>query len=294
MTRAMPNLFVIGAPKCGTTALCSYLQDHPQVFVCATKEPHFYSSDLLGGFPGSRDDYLALFEPALDTHRWRVDGSTAYLRSACAIDNILADQPDARFIAMLRNPVEMAFSLHAERIRHFDEDVMSFRDALDLEPLRAAGQCVPRECPEPKLLQYRWFCMLGEQVDHAMQRIPAGRLHLVFHDDFERSPMREYRRVLEFLGLPGDGRTEFPRINARRRFRWPALELGLRAIRRGRQRLGLTRGLGIHRLVNRYNLVPEAPRLPPDIRHELAAHFAADVALLERLVGRDLHHWLEA
>lgn len=290
--RAGPNLFVVGAPKSGTTALCRYLQDHPDVFVCTPKEPHFHSTDLLGGFKGTRDDYLALFAPG-GGHRWRVDGSTAYLRSATAIPNILADDPDARFIAMLRNPVDMAFSLHAERIRHFDEDVMSFAEALELEPLRAQGLHVPKDCPEPKLLQYRWFCRLGEQVERAMALVPPGNLHLVFFDDFERSPAAEYRRVLGFIGVPDDGRTDFAPVNVRRSFRWPALELSLRAVRRVRQRLGLTRGLGIHRLVNRYNLAPERVPMPPAVRAGLARHFADDVALLARLTGRDLGHWID-
>ena len=93
---------ILGAPKCGTTALYAYLRTNPQVFMPQIKEPHFYSDDIarfddgLNRPPQSRQDYCEMFASAAD-EQLLGEASTLYLFSERAVPNILKDSPDARF-----------------------------------------------------------------------------------------------------------------------------------------------------------------------------------------------------
>ena len=99
-----PDFFIIGAPKCGTTALAHYLSEHPQVCFSYPKEPYYWADD----FPGiqrrfgirSLEKYLQLFEPSSSIKTAFGEGSTIYLASSTAVDRILQFKPDAKFIVM--------------------------------------------------------------------------------------------------------------------------------------------------------------------------------------------------
>ena len=117
MRGRVPDFFIIGAPKSGTTSLSEYLRAHPGIFFSQPKEPFFYSEDYTHpGRISRRGDYLALFAGA-PPGALLGEGSTWYLRSAVAVPRILQDNPDARFIVMLREPLAMLRSLHAHQLR---------------------------------------------------------------------------------------------------------------------------------------------------------------------------------
>src|SRR5215208_1272534 len=104
-----PNLFIIGAPKSGTTSLHRYLQEHPQIYMSRTKEPGYFApdvegsrSDLLFKHPDAEPEYLALFANATN-QKWVGESSTTYLMSRRAPSLIDDFAPDARLIAMVRN-----------------------------------------------------------------------------------------------------------------------------------------------------------------------------------------------
>ena len=141
----MPDFFIAGAPKCGTTALFSYLQTHPGIFLPAerpgtsrlsAKEPHYYCTD----FPNyrrcrSREDYLRLFTDAA-AGTLVGEASVWYLYSEVAIPRIMAEIPKAKFIVLLRNPVNMAHSLHNLLYHTLDEDIADFGCAWEAGPAR--------------------------------------------------------------------------------------------------------------------------------------------------------------
>src|SRR4051812_29453240 len=103
----MPDFFIVGAPKCGTTALYEYLASHPYVFMPKTKDPHFFCEDMVGSrHAADLKDYLALFSDA-GPDQIVGEASVWYLFSEVAISKIFALRPDAKFIVMLRDPVEV-------------------------------------------------------------------------------------------------------------------------------------------------------------------------------------------
>ena len=137
-----PNLFIIGAPKCATSSLATYLAEHPAVFLSTPKEPFFWSEDypeLRNRFGmNSLDAYMKLFEPA-DGESIIAEGSTNYLRSEVAVRNIMEFNPDAKFIVMLRDPVQVAHAFHSEVLFSAIEDVEDFEHAWRLQDDRKLG-----------------------------------------------------------------------------------------------------------------------------------------------------------
>src|SRR5271157_2660061 len=106
----LPNLFVLGAPKCGTTALCNYLRQHPDIYV-PPKEMHFFGSDLsFLNKPRVTADVMRTTYEGSQGLRYRSDCAIWYLYSQTAAEEISQVSPDARCIALLRSPAEMVYS----------------------------------------------------------------------------------------------------------------------------------------------------------------------------------------
>jgi hypothetical protein len=298
-----PTFFLIGAPKCGTSALAHYLGEHPQVAFSAPKEPYYWADD----FPGIQERFgistLSKYEQLFQDVPPKVvaagEGSTIYLASTCAVERILNYQPEAKFIAMLRNPVELASSLHLQQISQLNEDEYSFRTAWHLQEERSRNSQLPRDCFEPRLLQYRQIATLGFQVDELFRKVARDRIHFIFYDDFQKKVLECYRDTLRFLDASSDNRTEFPRINEGKlpRFKW------LSGILNGRTGTKVSRFLkrnlkgnfrtfadGTKRLLTTKPHTREA--LPDELRRQIQQEFRQDIKLLSDRTGRDLMHWL--
>ena len=218
MNSSNPNLFIIGAPKCGTTALAAYLDQHPQVFVSDPKEPFYWSSD----YPGLRrrhgidslDRYLELFAEATDQHRIVGEGSTNYLRSSEAIPQILKFNPDAHFIAMLRNPVEVVHAFHSELFFSYIEYVADFETAWRLQADRRRGASMPPRCEAPQFLQYADVASYATQIERFFELVPASQRHVIVFDDFKSDTARVFDEMQRFLGLEPIAKDSFERVNA--------------------------------------------------------------------------------
>lgn len=297
----MPDFFIIGAPKCGTTALRSYLSAHPNIFMPSSKEPHFFSYDL----PGRRDviderEYLMLFASA---PRGVTIGekSASYLFSQVAIGEIMKQSPEARMIAILRNPIDMVRAFHSERLYNLNEDVADFAQAWDLQEERGRGQHIPRHCREAKMLQYREVCGFAKQIRRLFAEVPEPQRLVLIFEEFVKKPRETYASILRFLDLPDDGRHEFPRVKANRVLRSRRLAELHRSARDcfGRCYLPaktVMNALGLHPsvLLSRWNQVPQerAPLSEP-LRRRLASELTAEVREIELLLGRRLDCWID-
>lgn len=297
-----PNFFLIGAPKCGTTALCHYLGEHPQVFLSTPKEPHYFATDLAGYREvKSRREYERLFAAALPEQRRIGEASVFYLYSHDAPERIHEYAPDAHIIIMLRNPLDLVTSLHAQLCYSRDENEKSLDKAWHLVHRRRAGACIPPLCRDPQVLLYDQIARLGEQTQRWLKRFPAEQITFVRFDDFAASPDRAYRQVLEFLGLPDDGRREFPRVNGRKSQRVDAIadftERTPRTLVRfamGAKRLLGIRRWGVLDALRRWNTAADAPRaLSDELKHDILATYEDDVLLLSELTGLNLASWLD-
>ncbi len=216
-----PDFLIVGAGRCGTTALYEYLRAHPRVFMPRVKEPRFFAEDMPGlmNRVASLPEYLALFRDAGDEHLAVGEASPQYLYSSVAIRKIREFNPEARLIVMLRNPVDMACSAHAECLYWFVEDEPDLQRAWRLQPLRRKGLRVPKACTQVTVLLWEDMCRLGEQVERLLDEFPREQARFILFEDFVSDTALVYEDVLAFLNLPSDGREDFPRVRANRRHR---------------------------------------------------------------------------
>jgi hypothetical protein len=296
-----PNFFIVGAPKSGTTALYEYLRTHPNIFMSAVKEPHFFAKDL-GTYPRIKtlEDYTALFAGCMPEHLRVGEASVYYLRSTTAIANIHQYNPEARIIAMFRNPVDMVYAMHSQLLYVSEESAEDFETAWRLQERRSRGLDLPSRSRGSFLLQYAQVGQLGSQAERLLSIFPRAQVKLILYDDFIASTSGVYGEVIEFLGIPHDNRTTFPRVNENKRAKLTWLRNFLRkppatlrsAVRGVKQAVGEEGISAVKRKVLALNTVQERrPPLSPQLRAELVETFRDEVRLLSRLLDRDLSHW---
>jgi sulfotransferase family protein len=299
---AKPNFFLAGAPKCGTTALYEYLRSHPQIFMPELKEPHFFSDDLITyHYVNSLDEYLRLFEDATPDQLRVGEASASYLLSSAALPAIRGFDPEARIIAMFRNPVDVVHSFHSQLLYWSEETEPDFERAWRLQERRRQGIDVPRTCREPFWLQYHDVGRFGTQAQRLLSVFPRDQVKVILFDDFAASPQPIYEEVIDFLGISRDQRTEFPRVNENKRARMTWLRdfyrkpppFLLQAFRRLKQTAVGEYVIGVKEWIIDFNTARERRRqLSPAFRTELVETFKDEVALLSRILGRDLSHWV--
>jgi hypothetical protein len=295
----LPNFIIAGAPKCGTTALYEYLQTHPQVYLTEPKEPHFYADDL-GAHREvvTRTEYQNLFNCVEPKQQAIGEASVWYMHSSVAMSKVKQELPDARLVVMLRHPIELIRSLHSDMLWICFETETSFEKAWELQDERRAGKGIPRLCQVPWFLDYRYVGQLGQHMSRLLKLFPREQTKIMLLDDLKESPKRVYEEVLKFLGVPSDGRTEFPRVNASKKNRatWLARcqAAVVRSLPRSLIQVGKRVGLGhVNRSVTRINSQPtSAPPIRPEFRQQLLQEFRDDINLLSETIHRDLSHWI--
>lgn len=298
----------MGAPRCGTTSFCRYLARNPQVCFARPKEPHYFTQ--LDRDPTADElarDYLdRFFGHRVASHRVGGEGSVSYLYLPEALQRIRRVNPDARFIALVRNPLAMLPSYHLRMRFLLQEDEPDFGKAWALEPARARGKEMPRQCLDARLLLYSKLGALGAQIERLFDIAGPERSHVIVFDDIRTDPLGVYRRALEFLHVDYDGQTQFEsrQMSGIYRYRWLQRLFFVPAMRGGRmmqtlqQRTrtynpdGSKRPSLLRRVVG-WNRIPASPApLTPQMSEIIRATLRPDVALLSRLLGRDLSHWL--
>lgn len=273
MSGKVPNFFILGAPKCGTTALAKWLEGHPQVFMSAIKEPHFHSTDLSNRTITDRRQYERLFRSAGPQHKAVGEASTWYLVSQEAVPNIEEFCPGARYIVMTRDPVEMAYSLYQHNYRVLYEDQSTFEEAWYLQGRRARGDCIPKTCKEPFFLQYQAACSLGSLLERLYDSVDSDRVLHISMQALRYDPGSEYRRVQKFLGVQDENRVKFYSVNVGRTHKSRMLQRALRFGGRVRKSLGIQRGLGLMKL-NEREVTKQ--KLSEEFRRELDSVFARE------------------
>jgi hypothetical protein len=290
-----PGFFLVGAPKSGTTAMCNYLAQHPDVYVPDMKEPNFFCTDLYIPQRMSLQEYLSLFSPA--NGLLCGEGTVWYLYSQQAVQNIYQFNPDAKIIIMLRNPVDYVHSLHSHMLFLGGEVIADFEEALAAEAQRREGKCIPEQTRRPHTLLYTETARFAEQVERYFHVFGRDRVHVIIYDDFKNDTARVFRETLEFLGVSTEFQAVFKVINANRTPRNPALKqlmhsppASLRTLYHKVMPAGVRPKIGA--VVERYN-TRHTPRpvMKPETRKQLQVRFAPEVEKLSMLLQRDLTHW---
>lgn len=288
----LPNFFIIGAPKAGTTAMSEYLRAHPQVFFSTPKEPHYFNMDFSDRYTKEWSKYVEYFSDVTSKHIAIGEGSVFYLRSSVAIKNILKLIPNAKFIVMLRNPVDAVYSWHSQAIYSFGEDIISFEDAWNVQDERKSGNFIPPLNTVREALQYGWLCKFGEQLNNLYTYSDKRNVKIIWYDDFSRDASGSYSQVVDFLGLDNNFDVAFERHNVNKTYHSFFLKKTVERIVNLKLRLHIKKRLNIAKYVNYLN-IKYKPRKPlsPSVRNELIEYFREDISLLSKLTGRNLDVW---
>lgn len=301
----LPTFVVIGAAKSGTTALYKYLGQHPEVYVTPQEEPSFFAfADQPPQFRGpggiaasvntmtvtSREAYEELFADARP-HQSRGDVSPVYLYWPGTAERLSALVPDVRIIAVLRHPVDRAYSAFMHARREGKEPLDDFRAALQAEESRiAAGYGF--------LWRYQDLGRYAAQLQRFQRVFPRNQVMVALYDDLVADPTALTRRVQEFIGVdPSFVPDTSLRHNAsgipRSRMAYRLLRSDS-ALARGARRLAPV--AGVERLktvqVRLRTRLLRREGLDPAVRGELVQDWREEIERLADLLDRDLAHWL--
>lgn len=287
-----PDFFIIGAPKSGTTALGKYLSEHPQVLFSKPKEPHFFNDDLSYRDITTMDEYLRCFEHGRGDEKAVGEGSTLYLFSQTAVPNITRAYPEAKFIVMLRNPIDAAQSAHWQAMISVGENIRDFRDAWKAQYERQKGDRIPKANRVREALQYGELFRYAGQLERLFDTVSREQVLILLYDDFKRETAKSYARVLQFLDLDQIELDAYPVVNQSKRPRSLLVTRLIGQSARLKKKLGISRSFGVLNTARGWNTARmERPELPVDFRSELRSYFRDDIDRTAVLIGRDLSGW---
>src|SRR5581483_5528586 len=270
--------------RSGTTSLHFYLDSHPQVFMSRNKEPHFFMLDgieynvdrpdqgTLQDLVWTLPEYEALFAEVKDEIAIG-ESSTGYLPHPNAPRRIHARLPHAKLIAVLRNPVERAFSAFLKYIEY------------GIEPCNDFGEAVKRELAGNDWRHYVSLGFYGRQLKRYYELFPASQIRVCLYEELDTNPKALLDELFHFLGVDPSFQVDFS--SRHNRSQVPVERMGRTAYWRFRVKRGL------HKLVRSASTPTELkPALPAEVRRELIQVYREDIVELEKLIQRDLSAWL--
>jgi hypothetical protein len=213
--RPLPTALIIGAQKAGTTALYAWLRRHPAVVGPAWKEVNYFDRRYTkgerwyrGNFPIARGATVVL------------EATPGYLFHPLAPQRVRQLLPQARLVALVRDPIARAYSHYQHEVA-LGREPLSFEDALDAEDGRMEGE-LERMLADPAYFSYAWWNYTylargryAEQLERWLAVFPEEQLLVVPTDELTERPAETYAAVLEHVGAPAHELGEYPRVFGR-------------------------------------------------------------------------------
>jgi sulfotransferase family protein len=293
--RRMPDFFIVGHHKSGTTALYEMLRRHPEIFMPKLKEPRFFATDLRALVPSTPqqpdtlEEYLALFDQA-GAARMVGEASPSYLRSQVAAEEIARLRPDARIIAILREPASFVRSMHLQLVQEHVETEQDLALAFAHEQIERQGQVVHR---------YSDHIHYVEQLRRYHAAFAPEQVLVLIYDDFRADNEGTVRRVLRFLGVDDTAPIEVIDANPTVRVRSMRVDSAVRRLYAGRNPVSrAARGVagllpagvrsGALQTVRRRVVYGSPPQPDRELDLALRRRYSSEVQALSEYLERDL------
>jgi hypothetical protein len=289
----LPNFFIVGAAKAGTTSLWQYLSQHPDIYMpesIVDKEPSYFCKIY-----GQKEhfQYQQLFREAGE-HRAIGEASTVYLTSPESASWIRNEIPKAKIIIVLRNPVDRSYSLYRWMVNHGYEWADTFERALDIELSRKSDAHFYMHNPQYFYI-YMYFesGLYSEQIARYVKEFSADNLKIILMDDLKINPIEAVQDVYRFLCVDSSfvptikvhNRAEFQPLSVRLHFRLRKIER-----RFGRRIIGKIARALFDMNIKFYKR--SWPAMNPATRRSLMERYKIDIVATQALIGRDLSAWM--
>jgi hypothetical protein len=264
------------------------------------KEPHYFAKDLHSPhYITEESKYLRLFDSA-PKEAVRGEASVHYMFSNCALDNLLHHNPEIKIFILLRNPVELFRSWHAQVVYNGEEDIQDLEAAWGAQAARAEGRNLPVHlATSAKKLQYKDICAIGRQTAEFVSKVPKEQLLISLLEDLGADPEAFFHRATDFLSVDYHPFVKNDVINPSRRNRSDRLARAINWSRlvnsptvRGLTPLFEKSGFHPLRLLRQLNTLPNHHAdIGQQFRQQLIDAFSEDITILEEVLGQPLSHW---
>jgi len=272
----LPNFFILGAGRCGTTSLHYYLRQHPDIFMASVKEPSFFCEPFQ--VVTNPIHYAALFADACDETAVG-EASHVYLTHPDSAKTLKSFFPEARFVLTFRHPADRAYSLYHHMRRYGFETAGSFERALAIEERRRHSKWFQKHCGQ-YFYNFLYFRsgLFGEQLNRYFSLFDRRQFHILTLSELEQNPFKALGRIFSFLGVDPEFQPEIRVFNQGQTSRSPWLQ---RILNR-KSPLWVQRNfLG---LADKFNITA-VPPMNPDTRQELSVRYGADLETVYELTG---------
>lgn len=297
----LPNFLIIGVAKAGTTSLYKYLEQHPDVYMSSFKEPGFFAFegqklDFQG--PGAKyrinqwsvtdiDSYREMFAEANQKAIGEATPLYLYYQESC--DRIKHYIPDVKLIAMLRDPVERAFSNYVWAVQPGAEPITNFADALAAEPERIENNWSPR-------WHYKAQGFYYQQLKPYFEKFDPQQIKVYLHEDFVANPQEILQDIFQFLAIDESFKVDLSRKHNVTKI--PRNKVWHQFLDKPNPIKSLVKPFLPAQF--RHNIRINAkeknlykPKLTPQLRQQLIAEYKPDILQLQDLIDRDLSSWLK-
>jgi len=299
-TYKKPNLFIVGAAKSGTSAFYQYLKQHHQIFMSPVKEPHFFSFEeklLYSNGPGDKKrmkdavskmkDYISLFS---GSYNFPVIGeaSTTYLDSEIACKRIYEFNPNAKIIIILRHPAERAFASFLHNRRDGLEIHNNFNDALNDEEKRISLKWGP-------LWHYKNRQLCYNKIHTYFSTFKRQNIKIILYEEWKEDNLRILKETYQFLDVHNDFKnTDLIKSNVgyNPRFEFFHILLTKENFIKKTFKSILPQSIRKSIRLNLAKINYTKPTLPHSIKRELIEFYRDDIVKLQKLMDKDLSHWL--
>jgi len=299
------NLFIVGAPKCGTTSMTYYLSQHPCIQMSKPKEIHYFATNMENyRLVKTLEDYHKIFNFEDEKIKYFGEASVWYLYSKIAIKNIYEYNPNAKIIVMLRNPIEMVYSNYYQMKFNLRETIDNFEEAWEAQKDRENNKKIPKFCLDKKTLYYKDIAKYAEQLENLFKYFNKEQVHIILYDDLKQNIKGEYKKLLQFLNLKYINKIDFSKQNISKVRKSNLLAFIYKFVAYNTPDLIKNIDRNIAKLSNGYSLgkflkridslnrkLAKKKDLSYEMKKKILDNYIEDISKLENILNRDLSHW---
>jgi len=200
-----PNLFIVGAPKCGTTSLYEYLRQHIDIYLTPVKEPNYFNTDLERPNRISQEKYYQLYDN-VKSETVIGEATPLYLMSKEATDNIYSNHPNSKIIILVRKPSEVVYSAFFQNLYNGIETIEDFEEAFKNQHKRRNGYKLPATVLEPiERLEYDRFVNYKEDIPRWIETFGSENVLVLTLSELKENQSLTLSKILDFLELKKEG-----------------------------------------------------------------------------------------